>query len=52
MATAYHLEALRRQRLIDRTVQAKRKLEEVSVGEKYCAVLRGCNINFTCTPPY
>lgn len=28
MATAYHLEALRRQRVIDRTVQAKRRLEE------------------------
>ena len=29
MATAYHLEALRRQRLIDRTVQAKRKLAAI-----------------------
>jgi len=28
MATAYHLEALRRQRIIDKRAEAKRKLEE------------------------
>jgi len=28
MATAYHLEALRRQRIIDRRAEAKHKLEE------------------------
>lgn len=41
MATAYHLEALRRQRVIDRTVEAKRRLEQVSVTRNAYADVAG-----------